>query len=426
MNIAQLESDRRKVADRAAALIRDTAHKCDEAVTVNADGSQTTGRLMTKEERGAIDALLAEGDGLQKRIDAAKSDAELLDKLGQIGGGAAPPRAQALTLAGRDRLTVGQQFAEGVRAFIERGGHRGSGAWTSPTIECAGYLHTLQATTLTEGSGSGGPLIVPDYLPSIIPLNQRRPVVADLVAPGTTTSNLVQYMKEKTFTNAADAVKEGLAKPESALVYEAATAPVRKTAHWIPVSEEMLEDYAQIQSIIDARLRLGIALKEEDELLNGSGVDPHLLGLNTLPGLSPAVPMGTDTRPDAFLKQITAIATSTFIVPDGWIMNPSDWMDVQLQKNTQGNYMGTGPFSPPQSAMLWGLPGVVTPAQTAGIGLVGAFSTMAQIFRRGGVRVEASNSHQDFFIKNLVAIRGEERLAFAVYREAAFGQVTGI
>jgi hypothetical protein len=51
---------------------------------------------------------------------------------------------------------------------------------------------------------------------------------------------------------------------------------------------------------------------------------------------------------------------------------------------------------------------------------------MAQIFRRGGVRVEASNSHQDFFIKNLVAIRGEERLAFAVYREAAFGQVTGI
>jgi hypothetical protein len=41
----------------------------------------------------------------------------------------------------------------------------------------------------------------------------------------------------------------------------------------------------------------------------------------------------------------------------------------------------------------------------AGTGLVGAFTTGAQIFRRGGIRVDASNSHQDFFVKNLVAIR---------------------
>jgi HK97 family phage major capsid protein len=63
---------------------------------------------------------------------------------------------------------------------------------------------------------------------------------------------------------------------------------------------------------------------------------------------------------------------------------------------------------------------------TAGTALVGAFKTAAQIFRKGGVRVEASNSHADFFVKNLVAIRAEERLALAVYRPAAFGEVTGL
>ena len=62
----------------------------------------------------------------------------------------------------------------------------------------------------------------------------------------------------------------------------------------------------------------------------------------------------------------------------------------------------------------------------AGTALVGAFKTAAQLFRKGGLRVEASNSHSDFFTKNLVAIRAEERLALAVYRSAAFGTVTGL
>jgi HK97 family phage major capsid protein len=68
----------------------------------------------------------------------------------------------------------------------------------------------------------------------------------------------------------------------------------------------------------------------------------------------------------------------------------------------------------------------VTPAIVANTALVGAFGTMSQVFRKGGIRVEASNSHQDFFIKNLVAIRAEERLALAVYRPGAFGKVTGL
>lgn len=55
--------------------------------------------------------------------------------------------------------------------------------------------------------------------------------------------------------------------------------------------------------------------------------------------------------------------------------------------------------------------------------LVGAFKTAAQVFRKGGVSVEASNSHASYFTTNLVAIRAEERLALAVYRPAAFATV---
>ena len=68
----------------------------------------------------------------------------------------------------------------------------------------------------------------------------------------------------------------------------------------------------------------------------------------------------------------------------------------------------------------------MTPSIVANTALVGAFKQAAQVFRKGGIRVEASNSHADFFIKNLVAIRAEERLALAVYRPGAIGKVTGL
>jgi hypothetical protein len=105
-------------------------------------------------------------------------------------------------------------------------------------------------------------------------------------------------------------------------------------------------------------------------------------------------------------------------------MNPTDWLVVQLLKASDGTYIGDAPFMRPVAPTLWGLPVAVTPAMAAGVALVGAFRSASQTFRKGGIRVAATNSHQDFFVKNLVAIRAEERLALAVYRPGAFGEVT--
>jgi HK97 family phage major capsid protein len=135
---------------------------------------------------------------------------------------------------------------------------------------------------------------------------------------------------------------------------------------------------------------------------------------------------GTDTNIDAIFKQIMHIAATVFVTPDAFVINPVNWQTIQLTKSGTGYYLGTGPFAAAQTPTLWGLPAAVTPSIVAGTALVGAFSTAAQIFRRGGVRVEASNSHASFFVQNLVAIRAEERLALVSYRDAAFGKVTGL
>ena len=83
-----------------------------------------------------------------------------------------------------------------------------------------------------------------------------------------------------------------------------------------------------------------------------------------------------------------------------------------------GPYFGAGP--------LWGVPVVVTTSIGAGTALVGSFRTASVVYRRGGVTVEASNSHEDYFQKDLVAMRAEERVALAVFRPAAFAKVTGL
>jgi HK97 family phage major capsid protein len=390
-------------------------------MTAQMTAAESEKRERTAEEIGAVDAKLAECKDLQARIERAQGQANQTAEIERLTAGMNTETTTTHDQVQPERRSMGQQFVENpdYRRFIRESGHRRSGSWISPTVE-------LQATTLDTTSGSGGPLVLPQVLPGIQPLFFRRLTIGDLLPQGTTDSNALIFLQEKTFTNAAAAVAEGAAKPESTLVFQQATSPVQKLAHWLPVTEEMLEDYSAIRAYIDARLRLGLDLTEEDELLNGSGIAPHLTGLMTVAGMTATQATGGDSNADAIMKEITKITTTAFIQPDGIVMNPANWQSVQLAKNANGQYFGAGPWAPPQPPTLWGLPVAVTPAIVAATALVGAFRMCAQEFTKGAVRVEVSNSHSDFFVKNLIAIRAEERLALCIYRPAGFGKVTGL
>jgi HK97 family phage major capsid protein len=421
LNVAQLDSDLKAKQAAAKTLLETTMRACQDTVVKAATATEPElkGRVMTKEEKAAIQVILDEGKAIKARLDDAEADTRLMAEINKLTREQRPsdgarPTATALK-------SMGQQLIDdpAFRAFITKQGHRGSSAWISPMVE-------LHATTLDTSAGSGGPLIVTEYQPGITPLLFKRLTVADLIAPGTTDSNSITYMKETTFTNAAAAVLEGGTKPESTLVFAQVVDPVNKIAHWLPVTEEMLEDFSATQSYVDARLRLGLALAEEDQLLNGNGTAPNIRGILQRVGLTAAQARGADTNADAIFKQVTTISSTVFVQPDGIVLNPTNWQTIQLTKNAAGNYLGSGPWANAQPAQLWGYPVAVTPSIVLNTGLVGAFRECAQFFRKGGVRVEASNSHMDFFVKNLVAIRCEERGALAVYRPAAFGTVTGL
>lgn len=325
--------------------------------------------------------------------------------------------------------SVGDQFVKSA-AYKSLMDHGLKGNWSSGDIEIK--------TTLTEGTaaspGGGYQLTngVPTVLPGIVDVRFRELTIADLFPSGTTNTALIRYLTESAVTNAAAAVLEGGLKPESAIAFSKVDEVLKKLATFLPVSDEMLEDWAQARSYIDSRLVQFIRMTEETQLLSGDGTGANLVGLLNRAGLATAIVKGTapsvaaDNSMDAIYRQITAIRTTQFLEPDAIVVDPLAWQTVTLAKATgTGNYLAGGPFGTGPMT-LWNKRVVVTPAMAANTALVGAFQQGGQVFRKGGITVEASNSHADFFQRNLTAIRAEERLALAVYRPGAFGLVTGL
>jgi HK97 family phage major capsid protein len=413
MTTEQLRLHALEAKERARNLISRTQHQ-----------AEAENRAFTPSEQATIDEALRLAEAAQTRYQHGVSDANFVAEVNRRTGGQATGGGSPTGLyTGR---TLGAAFTQSdAFKWLKDTAQTRTGTWSSPSAELPLGVN-LHAATITEDPTAGGLTVPPQYLPGILPYPTRPLVVRDLIAPGTTTSNQVVYQKEQAFTNAAATVAEGAAKPESAITFVAVTSAVRKIAHFVPISTELLEDVPGIASYIDARLGVGLNLTEEDQLLNGNGVSPNILGFLQLPGLAPDVPRGSDNNMDAVGKQIGAIASSVFEMPSGIIMHPSNWLTITMSKSAQGEYLGNGPLAAPQPRTLWGLPVAVTPAITAGTALVGAFRTASQIFDRGGMRMSASNSHENYFVLNLIALLCEKRLALCCYREAAFGRVTGL
>lgn len=332
-----------------------------------------------------------------------------------LAASAAEQGVEQGTKARESRKTIGQQMVESeeFKAIISQKGSR----FTSGAIE-------LKDITVTDPTEPG--VLQSTMLPGVTDIRFRRLTVRQLLAQGAMDNPAVSYLVETVATNAADTVARGGLKPESALTLDTVTESAKKIATTLTTEDEILDDLSFASSYIDGRLRTFVELKEEDELLNGSGSGSHLTGLMNRASLATAVALGGDTRPDALYKQINAIRTTAFLDPDGIVINPADWIDIKLAKDSNGQYYGGGPFAAGIGDVLWGLPVSVTPAIAAGTALVGAFQSAAQVLQRRGLTVEATNTNEDDFTHNRVTFRAEERLALAVYRPGAFGKVTGL
>ena len=263
---------------------------------------------------------------------------------------------------------------------------------------------------------------VPEGLPTIAPGPRLSVGVRTLVPQGSTTAGAITYVVETSFTNNANVVAEGAAKPKSDKVFTPTTQPVETIAHFFKVSRQSYEDLPGLAAMIESNGIYGVQLKEDQQLLNGTGTAPQLKGFMPIATAAPAPGTGA-TLVDAVGAAIFDLAAKGFMA-DGTVLNPADWGLMARLKTSQGNYIFANPLAYNQSLSLWGTRLVMSSQMAAGNFLVGAFRGNSLILDREEVNVRVAEQNVDDFEKNMLTILVEERLALLIFQAAAFEKGT--
>lgn len=368
--------------------------KAEEALTE----AKKNGKL-SAETKETVDKMATEFNALkeaEKTLKAALS--ELEQHVAQM------PLANAKQVV----ESVGQQVisAEALKTFA-------AGIAASQRISIP-----VKAALLT--ANVPGNIVAPDRLPGIDTAPKQRLFIRDLIAPGTTKSNTIYWVQQTGFTNNAAAVAENTTKPYSNIEFAEKITPVRTIAHLFKASKQILDDFAQLQSQVDAEMRFGLKYVEEQEILFGDGTGAHLEGIiPQASAFSAAFQVDKQNGIDDLRLAMLQAQLARFPA-SGHVLHFIDWAKIELAKDTLGRYILSNPAGL-AGPTLWALPVVATEATAfKGKFLTGAFSAGAQIFDREETNVVISTENADDFEKNMITIRCEERLALAVKRPEAF------
>ena len=250
------------------------------------------------------------------------------------------------------------------------------------------------------------------------PVNLMVPLgVRGLFGAERISGNALTYYRIGALEGAIGTTTEGQTKARIHIPYTPVTVALDKIAAYLKESDELLSDFAFIESAIRNRgvYEFNKAVENYliDELLDTSGVQSG----------------GGSITFDNILAAKQDIFADTGYAPDALLINPADWATLLQTKDSNLQYLLGGPAYGPYgnggyagNPRIWGLNVIESAGIPQGECCVGAFKAGAAVITKAneGFRVEVSNSDQDDFIKNIITIRIEERLALAVRVPAAF------
>jgi hypothetical protein len=419
------------------AMLKERAEAASKTAREIAQKAADDNRDLTDDERSDYDGAMAALKSVLEGIKTTKADeaviAQAKDFADSVGvpadGGDIKARAKSLGLT----VVSSPEFKSMLGGFPEGRIPAQSRVQSAPI--------GVKALFTGASSTSAGAFVVNERTDIVEFLGRKPLTIRDLVSNRRTTSDAVEFVRETSHTNAAAVVAEATSaaartaaantstgavtftnasgggyKPEGAWAFEVVTTNVKTIAEWVPVTKRALADVAQLEGLINDQLSADVAEAEEAQILNGNGSGENFTGITATSGIQTQA-FSTDLF-ETVRKGVTLLRTVGRVNPTAIVLNPSDAEAIDLTKDGNDRYYYGGPSAIGQRT-LWGVPVVESETQTAGTGLLGDF-TKAVLWDREQTTVTMTDSHSDFFVRNLVAILAEERLAFGVTRPTAF------
>lgn len=261
-------------------------------------------------------------------------------------------------------------------------------------------------------------------MPGFVEATARPVQLVDIVPVSQIGQSQVVYMEETTRTHAAAETAEGGTYAESTFVLTEKTSPVTKITDSVPVTDEQLEDEAQVRSYLNSRITFGLRQRLDGQLLVGNGTSPNLRGIKNVVGIQTQA-KGADPVMDAFFKAMTKIRVTGRAMPTHHVMHSTDWEGVRLLRTADGVYIWGNP-SEAGPERMWGLPVVQCEADAAGTGYTGSFlPPWITAHERRGIDIQVGYVGSQF-AQGKRTIRGDTRWALTLFRPAAFCSVTGL
>lgn len=397
---------------------RDELLKKARAIVDSAPGG------MTPEQYEEVKSYMDDVDKITPQIESDAKSAQLMERVFS-----ANPDGVKDTPADAAAATLGDHFVKHAGDMLTKQAAGAHIDFSAPDF----HAKAANDPAVRPAAGSGLDAWGTDFQRGFVNAVRQKLVIADLMGSANVTNSTIKYLVEKMKAIAEGGpatVAEAAAKPYGRFdTFDIITESLAKIAGLTKISDEMAEDYAFVVDWINNQLIYEVSVVEEAQLLNGDGLGSNLKGLLNRDGLQ-THNIAAGAEFDGLYTAMQMVPQATNLYADALVVNPADYIKRRLQKDANGQYLAGGPFqgsygnggimiNPP----VWGLTTIDTNAIPAGTYVLGAFRQASTVLRKGGLRVDSTNSNADDFEHNLITLRAEERVGLMVSRPAAF--VTG-
>ena len=398
------------------------------------DRAEAEERSLTDEEHEQAMKLVGEAMQIRDEIKTDERDTELKDALGKLLGdlqkGEPQPQQQEAKGTLGERFLADAAYQAWKKQVAPSGQFTSGRLGMSPAVMVGSFGIWGRKELITGlDSTSAGVFVVADQTGIYEQIGRYPTVLRDLISIRQTTSDVVEYVRQTAQVTQAAPTPEANVKyvtgatgeisgekPQGTMAFERVSETVKCIAVYVGATKRALADASQIRGIIDQELREDLVDCLEDQLFNGNGVGENFTGLTNQAGTLVQA-FNTDILTTTRQALTTLLVTGRQI-PTAWTFSPTDWETVELLQDAENRYYWGGPLAqgPPR---MWGVPVVQSFHQTAGSAWLANWRK-AVLWDREQATITATDSHDDWFIRNMVAILAEMRAAFGLIRPSAF------